>query len=118
MELLAWVGEVADSSQAMMWPRTATYFSPKLRSYVSITNDTPEEVKEAQFLLAGEIAKEVGSESPRNLEEISVGSITLRMKGDLSANNSPLYKVSSVIRHLLISTGFPRGAYNPWWRAN
>ena len=130
IDTLIFVGQAADPTQELCWPRNATYWDPKVGNSVTISNETPEEVKKAQVEWAIDIGvnggfagADTGSSGGIPPDSISVGSISL---SGLSPDSST-YTVGKIaippivmnlIDHLLLSNVSPNGGVGkPFWRA-
>lgn len=130
LDTITWVGEAAATTQALAWPRNATYYDPKIGAEVTISNETPEEIKEAQVELAiyfvanGSFTGTTTSSSGDGPDRIKVGSIEI--DGLKTRDNIPNmtlegveipFMVKSLIDHLFGVTPTGSGLFKPTFRA-
>lgn len=130
MDTLVWVGTASSEIQAMAWPRNAIYYDPKYGVEVTLTDETPVEIVEAQVELAlyftnngggftGKITSDATNSGP---DSITVGSIQLsglreNINGTTVGGVLLPTMVANLVGHLLgISAASSSGLYRPTFR--
>jgi len=107
---LNWTGVAISDSQFLAFPRTGSYFDPKLGKYIEFV-DIPERVANATFELAYHLMNNDGLlDDTGTITNLSIGSIRLDIRSE--PNKIPPF-VRKIIRPLLKNNGA-----NMWWRAN
>jgi len=106
-----WIGTAISDSQSLAFPRTGTYFDPRLGHDVSLADSVPGRVIDATYELAYHLLNnEDVLDDTGTVTTVQVGQISLNI--DTSASTIPP-SVKRLIRPLLINAGS-----NVWWRAN
>lgn len=111
LDNLDWVGVAVSESQPLAFPRSGTYFDPRIGSDVALSDTVPERIVKATFEMAYHLLNNDGLlDNTGSVKNLSIGSIKLDLV--LPANKLPL-TIKRVIKPLLINSGS-----NIWWRAN
>jgi hypothetical protein len=112
LETMDWTGVAVSDSQSLAFPRTGTYFDPRLGydttlSSVAATN----RINNATFELAYHLLNNDGLlDETGDVDKLTVGKIdltTIRRPSTLPAT------VKNLVRPLMVNAGS-----NTWWRAN
>jgi hypothetical protein len=107
---LSWTGVVVDVNQSLAFPRSGSYFDPRVGGRIALSG-IPVRVKTATLELAHHlIANEGVQNSSGGVKDLQVGSIQLS-----NIRETPVIptKVLNIIRPILINQGS-----SGWWRAN
>jgi hypothetical protein len=108
---MRWVGTAISEGQALAFPRTGTYYDPKLGYAATLPETVPDRINEATYELAYHLLNNDGLlDDTGSVENLSVGQINLTIKSE--ASRIP-FVVKAIISPLLERTS-SRG----WWRAN
>lgn len=112
LETLDWTGVAVSDSQSLAFPRTGTYFDPRLGYDVSLSSvAVTNRINSATFELAYHLLNNDGLlDDTGNVDKLTVGKIdltTIRRPDTLPSI------VRNLIRPLLVNSGS-----NTWWRAN
>jgi hypothetical protein len=111
LDSLEWLGSVVSSSQALAFPRTGSYFDPRLGLNVTLTSSIPERVVKATFELAYHLLNNDGLfDDTGSVVNLQIASIHL---GKIQATN----KISGTVRRLIQPLLLNKGS-RTWWRAN
>jgi hypothetical protein len=106
----AWTGVAVSETQPLAFPRSGTYFDPRVNSHVSLA-DTPLRVVKATYEMAHHLLNNDGIlDDTGSVTNLSVSSVNL---STITAPNLIPQNVKRLIKPLL--TG---GGSNMWWRAN
>lgn len=109
---IEWTGVAVSDSQTLAFPRSGTYFDPRLGMEISLSDvSVPSRIINATFELAYHLQNNDGLLDDTGLvKNISIGSISL---------NSVLApsKIPGVVKTLIKPLQVNSGA-NLWWRAN
>jgi hypothetical protein len=111
LDNLRWEGCVLDEFQPLAWPRTCSYFDPRLGMQVITDVAVPKRITDANFELAYHLLNNDGllDESGR-VHDIALGGISL---SSVIPTSLIPPTVSRLIRPLLMNAGA-----RSWWRAN
>jgi len=107
---LPWTGILADQTQLLAFPRSGTYFDPKVGGRVSLMG-IPPRIKQGTIELAAHLlANEGVQDSSGGVINMVVGEINLTR-----IQRAPVIpqKVNNIIRPILVNNGS-----SGWWRAN
>jgi hypothetical protein len=108
---LRWIGVAISESQTLAFPRTGTYFDPRLGCDITLSDTTPTRIINATYELAYHLLNNDGLlDDVGTVTDLSVASINLHIRSD--SNKIPSF-VRNMIKPLLINAGS-----NAWWRAN
>lgn len=112
LDNLDWVGVAVSDSQTLAFPRTGTYFDPKLGMEVELSSTTvPNRIYTGCIELAYHFLNNDGLlDDTGSVENLTIGSITL--SNVVSAN-----KIPSSIKRLIMPLQVNSGS-RFWWRAN
>lgn len=112
LDELDWVGVAVSDSQALAFPRSGTYFDPRLGQDVSLSElIVPNRIIKATYELAYHLLNNDGLlDDTGSVKNLSIGSIKLDLVQ--TANRFPQV-VKSLIKPLRVN-----GGSNMWWRAN
>lgn len=111
LDNLDWVGVAVSTSQPMAFPRTGSYFDPRVGLTVNMVNITPVRVKRAQMELAYHLLLNDGlTDETGGLETLELSGLVLRGVKEPSTLPKMVY---DLVRPLLFGKG-----QNMWWRAN
>jgi hypothetical protein len=106
-----WGGMAISDSQLLAFPRSGSYFDPRLGHEVILSTSVPDRVITATYELAYHfLNNEDVLDDTGTVATIQVGTISLNI--DSEANMIPA-SVKRLIRPLLVNSGT-----NIWWRAN
>lgn len=110
LDSLAWTGKAISNSQPLAFPRSGSYFDPKVGSTLSIEG-IPQRIKIATMELAQHLLLNEGiQDSTGTIKDLTVGSISLTLIQNPSRIPLP---IKTTIKPLLAN-----GGSNTWWRAN
>lgn len=106
-----WTGSALSGSQALAFPRSGSYFDPKLGINVTFTNAVPGRLLSAVCELALYLSAnpDVYSSSG-SVKDLKIG--TIELTGISEAASMPQF-ARNLIKPLLVNAGS-----NTWWRAN
>ena len=109
---LHWAGVVSNSNQELAFPRSGSYFDPRLGGRVYLDGTTiPARITKATLFLAYHLLTNEGlQDSTGKVIDLEVGSIHLTRI--VAPSVIPL-KVKTIIKPLLVNSGA-----NSWYRAN
>jgi len=108
---MKWTGVAISDSQALVFPRSGTYYDPKLGYVTTLPSTVPTRITEATFELAYHLLNNDGLlDNTGTVSSLNVGQISLTIKTEASKIPSV---VTGLINPLLI-----RGGSSTWWRAN
>jgi hypothetical protein len=111
LDNLNWAGQAISESQALAFPRSGTYYDPKLGYMTSLPPSVPQRVIDATYELAYHLLNNDGLlDDTGSLTNLSVGQISLSLKKEASTFPA---MVKALINPLLSS-----GGSTNWWRAN
>jgi len=111
LDNLSWTGTAISDSQALAFPRSGTYYDPKLGHVATLPETVPTRITNATFELAYHLLNNDGLlDDTGSVTNLSVGQINLSIKTEASKIPS---SVKAIINPLLA-----RGGSNSWWRAN
>lgn len=112
LDNLDWIGVAVSDSQTLAFPRSGTYFDPRLGMEISLSETSvPSRIISATYELAYHLQNNDGLLDDTGLvKDISIGSIRL------STVTSPS-KIPGVVRKLIRPLQVNAGT-NLWWRAN
>jgi len=106
-----WSGTAISDSQALAFPRSGTFYDPKLGYVATLPGTVPNRIIQATFELAYHLLNNDGLlDDTGTVTSLSVGQINLEIKTDPSKIPS---SVKAIINPLL-----KRGGATTWWRAN
>jgi len=106
-----WTGIAVSESQPLAFPRSGSYFDPRLGIEVSLTDEVPTRIINATYELAYHLLNNDGVlDDTGSLSNLQVSSISLTFQ---TAPNTIPPTVKRLIKPLLINSGT-----NLWWRAN
>jgi len=106
-----WTGVAISDSQALAFPRSGSYYDPKLGYTATLPATVPSRIIIATYELAYHFLNNDGLlDDTGTVTDLNVGQISLSIKTEASRIPSI---VKSYITPLLL-----RGASNTWWRAN
>lgn len=106
-----WIGTAISDSQQLAFPRSGSYFDPRLGYEVSLGNEVPNRIIDATYEMAYHLLNNDGVlDDTGSVTDLQVGQIRLNIKS--SASTIPP-SVKRLINPLLVNAGA-----NMWWRAN
>jgi hypothetical protein len=106
-----WIGTAISDSQKLAFPRSGSYFDPRLGYEVYLTDEVPDRILNATYEMAYHLLNNDGVlDDTGSVSNLQVGQISLSIK--TSASTIPS-SVKRLINPLLINAGT-----NMWWRAN
>lgn len=106
-----WIGRVASDVQPLAFPRSGSYFDPRIGAQQELSSAVPTRVVNAVYELAYHLLNNDGLlDDTGNVVDLQVGSVQLT-----TVKNPNLIPASvrRLIRPLLVNAGS-----NSWWRAN
>jgi hypothetical protein len=110
LDELSWTGAIVDPNQPLAFPRSGSYFDPRVGGRMFL-QDIPDRIVKATLELAYHLLANDGiQDSSGSVRNISVG--TINLTGIQNASVIPL-RVKTIIKPLRINAGA-----NSWWRAN
>lgn len=108
---LDWVGIAVSETQNLAFPRTGSYYDPKVGYDILLPSDIPPRISSATFELAYHLLNNDGLlDDTGTVSSVSISSISLEIQS--TANLIPK-SVRRIIKPLLVN-----GGTNPWWRSN
>jgi len=111
LDTMNWTGVAISDSQALAFPRSGTYFDPKLGYTATLSETVPTRIITATYELAYHLLNNDGLlDNTGTVTSLGVGQISLEIKSE--ASRIP-QTVRSQIRPLLVN-----GGSGNWWRAN
>jgi hypothetical protein len=111
LEDMNWTGVVMSESQSLAFPRSGTYFDPRLGYYVTLDNDVPDRIIKATYETAYHLLNNDGVlDETGNVTDITIGPIELTRVRRPSQMPSTAKRL---MKPLLMNAGS-----NSWWRAN
>jgi hypothetical protein len=112
LDQFEWIGVAVSDSQALAFPRSGTYFDPRLGMDVSLSeNSVPNRILQATFELSYHFLNNDGLlDDTGSVDDISIGSI--RLTTVIAPSKIP-YFVKRLVKPLQLN-----GGSNFWWRAN
>lgn len=106
-----WVGSAVSATQPLAFPRTESYFDPRLGSYVDLTTVTPDRLLKAVYEQAYHLLNNDGLlDDTGSVTTLSVSAINL---SEMKAPNLIPGVVKRMIKPMLVN-----GGAAGWWRAN
>ncbi len=106
-----WIGTAISDSQKLAFPRSGSYFDPRLGYEVYLTDEVPDRILNATYEMAYHLLNNDGVlDDTGSVSNLQVGQISLSIK--TSASTIPS-SVKRLINPLLINAGT-----NMLWRAN
>lgn len=110
LERYVWIGRVVDVNQPLSWPRTGSFFDPRLGYTVDLSG-IPQRIKTAQLELAYHYLNNDGVlDSGGGVSEVKVGPI--HVKGIESPS------IASVVAQNYLAPLLASAGGRQWWRAN
>jgi hypothetical protein len=110
LDQMSWVGVAVSNSQKLAFPRSLSYYDPKLGAQIS-TAGTPDRVLNATYELALHLLTNEGVlDSGSSVMSLSVDTIRLD-------TITPAEKIPGIVRTLIKPLLVNNGAQT-WWRAN
>ncbi len=112
LDSLNWTGVAVSDSQSLAFPRTGSYFDPKLGVTVELSNNiVTNRISTATFELAYHLLNNDGLlDETGDVKNLTLGKIDLT---NIRRPSQLPSIVRNLIRPLLVNTGS-----NAWWRAN
>ncbi len=111
LDTYTFVGQAISSSQSLAFPRSGSYFDPKLNRTVFFTDQIPDRIQKATFELAYHLLNNDGLlDSMGDVKNLKVGPIEIE-----SVQMAP--KVNSFVLNLIQPLRLNSGSQS-WWRAN
>lgn len=111
LDSMEWVGSVVSSSQALAFPRTGSYFDPRLGLAVTMTSVIPDRIVKATYELAYHLLNNDGLfDDTGSVVNLQIASISLNK---IQATNKIPVIAKRLIQPLLLNKGS-----RMWWRAN
>ncbi len=111
IDSLEWIGIIATETQTLAFPRTGSYFEPKVGYEVNLKNEVPSRIINAVYEVAYHLLNNDGLlDSTGKVDSLSIGSITL-------TNVKSAGRMPSTARYLIKPLLQSRGQ-NAWWRSN
>jgi hypothetical protein len=108
---MSWSGTAISESQALSFPRSGSYFDPKVGGVISFGSSTPSRVSTANYELALHLmSNEDATSAGGSVKSIKVGDISL---DNINQVSTFPYAIKKIINPLL-----DNGGSNMWWRAN
>ena len=108
---LSWIGTAISESQPLAFPRSGTYFDPRLGYEVSLPRTVPSRILTATYELAYHLLNNDGLlDDSGTVSNLNISSISLQIKS-FPSTIPPVVK--RIIAPLLVNAGA-----NHWWRAN
>jgi hypothetical protein len=108
---LRWTGIALSETQPLAFPRSGSYFDPRVGNNVVLGDTVPTRVIKATYELAYHLLNNDGLEDDTgSASSISVGSITIN-------GIKPASKLSASVKRLVTPLLYNSGS-NSWWRAN
>jgi len=106
-----WTGAAISETQALAFPRSGTYYDPKIGADVTLSTIVPARIVRAACELAYHLLNNDGLlDNSGSVSDIEVGSIKLKIKTTPST-------LPSVVLNLIKPLQINGGARN-WWRSN
>ena len=110
LDNMEWTGVAVDQDQSLAFPRTGSYYDPKLGMEVMFTSEVPTRIINATYELAYHLLNNDNAlDNTGEVQSIHIGPI--KLINIRSAGTPSVIKNS--IRPMLINSGA-----NLWWRAN
>lgn len=107
----AWIGTAITETQPLAFPRSGTYYDPRIGAPISMEESTPLRIVKACFELAYHLLNNDGlMDDTGSMTNLSVSSINLSA---ITAPNLIPATVKRLIQPLKVNAGS-----NSWWRAN
>lgn len=111
LDELNWTGVAVSASQSLAFPRSGTYYDPKIGMEVELTSSIPNRILLGTYELAYHLLNNDGVlDETGSVRDISVGGISLN--SIIQTSKIPK-TVKSLIKPLQTNSGA-----NLWWRAN
>jgi hypothetical protein len=111
LEGMNWGGVAVSESQALSFPRSGTYFDPRLGYETELPSIVPDRILKATFELAYHLQNNDGLlDNTGSVKNLTIGSLSLQ--GVRAASEIPS-TVSRLVQPLLAN-----GGSRQWWRAN
>lgn len=111
LDSLDWIGSVVSSSQALAFPRTGSYFDPRLGMSVTLDETVPTRIIKATFELAYHLLNNDGLlDDTGSVVNLQIASISLNR---IQSTN----KIPSIVKRLIQPLRLNNGS-KLWWRAN
>lgn len=111
LDALNWTGVAVSDSQTLAFPRSGSYFDPRIGSEITLTTSVPGRVVKATYEMAYHLLNNDGLlDDTGGVAELKIGSLTLNTIQN--ASKLPSF-IKRVINPLLLNRGS-----NMWWRAN
>ena len=110
LDNLKWVGVVVSETQSMAFPRSGTYFDPRIGYAIALPATVPERVLKAQYELAYHFLNNDGLlDNVGSVATLSVGPVVL-------TNIKQASTIPAVVRQLVHP--LLASSDRTWWRAN
>lgn len=110
LENLHWVGVVVSESQSMAFPRSGSYFDPRIGYAIALPATVPDRVLKAQYELAYHFLNNDGLlDNVGGVDSLNLGTVTLT---NIKQPSRIPEAVRQLIRPLLTTSE------RSWWRAN
>ena len=107
---LEWIGSVISESQELAFPRSGSYFDPRVGGLVDL-NPTPKRILRAYYELALHLLSNEGIlDDTGTVDSLSITGVNLSKIR--SPSRIPL-PVKNLLKPVLVNAGI-----NAWWRAN
>ena len=107
---LNWTGLAISDSQPLAFPRSGTYFDPRVGDNVTLPSTVPPRILQATYELAYHLLNNDGLlDDSGTVSDLQVSSISLSIKTVASTIPPVVYRI---IKPLLVNAGT-----NSWWRA-
>jgi len=111
LENLKWTGIAISESQSLSFPRSGSYFDPKLGYTTTLPATVPDRVIKATFELAYHLLNNDGLlDDTGTVTNLSVGQISLNIRTEASTIPSSVKRLINVL--------LQQGGSSSWWRAN
>lgn len=111
LDELTWTGVAVSDTQTLSFPRSGSYFDPRIGTQVTLDNTVPQRIIRATYELAYHLLNNEGLlDDTGTVQDVQVSSISI------TKVNSPSLipaTVKRLIKPLLVNAGA-----STWWRAN
>lgn len=111
LDFESYSGVAVDVSQPLAFPRTGSYYDPKIGSLIEFDDGIPKRIKQAVYELAYHLLTNDNIlDQSSSVEEIKIDTIMIKKVRAPSKINATVYG--------LIAPLLEKGSSNIWWRAN
>jgi hypothetical protein len=108
---MSWTGSAISEDQPLAFPRTGSYFDPKVGSIMDLGDDIPVRIFKANIEMAHHLMNNDGlQDDTGNIKRIQVGPITI--ENNIRPSVLPP-NVKRLVKPLMVNSGS-----HSWWRAN